>query len=60
MTSKESAEYAMHRLVLAKIMKDELKVKKWQGHVDYWTEQVHNDELKERSANDKIRTYRST
>lgn len=58
MTYKESAEYAMHRLCLAKIMKDEPEVRKWQGHVDYWTEQVHDEELKERGRYGKIGGYR--
>ena len=52
MTAKEKSEYSIHQLVLARIMKNEEKVKYWQTRVDYWTEALHTQELKEREQNE--------
>ena len=52
MTAKEKSEYSIHQLVLARIMKNEEKIKYWQVRVDYWTEALHTQELKEREHNE--------
>lgn len=46
MTLTQHAEQAMHNLCLARIIGNEAKVRYWQTRVDYYTERVHDDELK--------------
>ena len=56
MTTYQKSEYASRRLCVAKLIKDERAVNKWQEHVSYWAERIHDLELRERRLYSEITT----
>lgn len=46
MTPTKHAEQSIHSLILAKISGKVREINKCQARLDYWTERVHDEELK--------------
>ena len=43
---KAKAELAMHKLIMAKLLKKEREIAKWQNHLDYWMIELNNSKLR--------------
>jgi len=54
MTPKEQCQLVIHELCIARLRKDEKGIKKWITRLDYWTEMVHEEELKRKIKNEII------
>ena len=43
---KAKADLAIHKLIMAKLLKKEREIAKWQNHLDYWMVELNNSRLR--------------